>query len=513
MRYALLSMALMTLLAAGCEPGGPAAPESPQLFAAGTRNNLYVGVTGQVDVEAGFRFWQRDAAGTWRAGKPAVGSIAAVTAWREDLLVFFPTGRWGRFGLERPAIEPAPIAAWKPVAACEDGLAAVVFGFLTAGDAAVLRYRDGAWSEPEMPTGLERDRMLAPEIVRFGDRLFIVWREEVQNFPGGGAPYRLRFLTGRDGAKWQGPLLSRLRVGSAAHVAAAGDTLVCLFRKPDPSAEAEPWFLATYATADEDWHETGRLEGDVPEGPLALGRAGDGFIVAALDDGRPIVARLDVDLRQVEPAKPVAPAKAAAREPADQVQSVMLIVAGGLALVLLMAAMRRVRGHVQEPVPVGEPGEGRVVVPASLVRRGAAVAIDYAILIMTVVTPLFTLLFPQAAERLAEGERVEAAYLYRLYAVWMPTLLVYFAVTEGLFGRSIGKALLGIEVRSETGRQPAFRQVLVRTILRPIDELPGLYLFGLVHILVSPKPQRLGDRLGRTLVVDTRRSRSPDASA
>jgi len=489
-------------------------PESPRLFATGNQNNLYVGVTGLVDGEVGFRFWQRDALGRWRAGQPAVGPIAAVTAWRENLLVFFPTGRWGRFGLERPSIEPAPLAAWKPVAACEDGLAAVVFGFLTAGDAVVLRYEDGAWSEPEMPTGLERDRMLTPQIVRFRDRLFLVWREEVQNFPDAGAPYRLRFLTGRDGAKWEGPLLSRLRVGSAAHVAAAGDTLVCLFRRPDPSAGTEPWFLATYATADEDWHETGRLEGAVPEGPLALARVGDGFVVAAMAGGRPIVARLDVGLRQVEPAKPVAPEGASdAQEPADQLQSVIRIVAAGLAFLLLVVAMRRVRGHVQEPVPVGEPGEGRVVVPASLLRRGVAIALDYVLVFVAIVGPLLTYLYPEASERLAEGERLGDEYVLRFVAVWEPVLLAYFVITEGLFARTIGKALLGIEVRSETGRRAAFRQVLVRTVLRLIDELPGLYFFGLVHVILSPKPQRLGDRLARTLVVDARRSPPLDGSA
>lgn len=513
MRHALLSLALAALLAAGCEPGGSASPaESPRVFAAGNQNNLYAGVTAQVDGEPGFRFYQRDALGTWHAGEPALGAPAAVAAWREHLMVFFPTGRCGRFGLGRPDVEPAPLSAWKPAAACEDGLAAVVFGFLSAGDAVVLRYENGTWSEPEMPTGLERDRMLAPQIVRFGDRLFIVWREEVQDFPGAGAPYRLRFLTGRDGGKWQGPLLSRLRVGSAAHVAAAGDTMICLFRKVDPSGGSEPWFLATYATADEDWHETGRVEGPVPEGEVALARAGDDFFVATLDGGRPIVARLDVGTRQVEPAEAVAPERTDA-EPADDLFSIILVVTAGVAFMLLMVGLRRARGMVREPLPVGEPGEGRVLVPASLARRGAAVAIDYLLLGVVFVLPLFALLFPDAMGRLLDGERLGYEHLLRFEAVRQAVLLVYFALTEGLFGRTIGKTLLGIEVRSETGRQATFRQVLVRTALRPIDELPGLYLFGLMHIIVSPKPQRLGDRLGRTLVVDTRRSRALDRSA
>jgi uncharacterized RDD family membrane protein YckC len=42
----------------------------------------------------------------------------------------------------------------------------------------------------------------------------------------------------------------------------------------------------------------------------------------------------------------------------------------------------------------------------------------------------------------------------------------------------------------------------VRNILRLVDVLPGLYLVGLVVILISDEQQRLGDMLGDTHVVD-----------
>ncbi len=307
MRCLLVLGGVVAALAAGCQPdGGAGGDEAPRLLAAGNQNNLYVLMTVPVDGQPGFRYWQRDAAGCWHACGVGRVAPAAVAAWREHLLVFFPSGRWGRFGLGRPVIEPAPAPAWNPVAACEDGLAADAFGFTGAGDAVLLRYEDGRWSpEPQRVSGIERHSVLDPQLVRYRGRLFIVWREAVADFPGAGSPFRLRFLIADADGKRQGPLSSHLRVASEAHVAAAGETMVCLFRKPAPSGQDEPWCLATYATADEDWHEVGPIEGTMPEGPIALARAGEQFMVAAVRGGRPVAARLDVSTRRLGPFTPV----------------------------------------------------------------------------------------------------------------------------------------------------------------------------------------------------------------
>jgi len=82
-------------------------------------------------------------------------------------------------------------------------------------------------------------------------------------------------------------------------------------------------------------------------------------------------------------------------------------------------------------------------------------------------------------------------------------MVAYFTLAEGLWSRTLGKALLGIEVRSLQGDPVAFWQAAVRSVLRPIDELPTLYLLGLALVVSGPRPQRLGDRVARTLVVRT----------
>ena len=503
MRYAFLLCMLAAILVTGCHPDGADTPAGPpRVLAAGNRNNLYVLITGRVGGAEGFRFWQRDAAGLWHAGETGRGTPAAVAAWREHLLIFFPSGRWGRFGLDRPTIHPAPAPAWLPAAACEDGLGADAFGTMTTGDAALLRYADGRWSaEPEIVVGVERDRVLDPQLVRFGGRLFIVWREEVQDFPGSGAPYRLRFAIRDAEGKWQRPLSSRLRVASAAHVAANGRSMICLYRKPGPGEPTATWFLATYATADEDWHEAGPVEGAAPAGPLSLAAAGEAFVVAVGEGGRPAVARLDLPTRRLEPFTPV-PVQGAADRPAGPYSWVFLVAMGGLAFLMVLLARRGARMQTVMPqqaeTQAGHP-------PAPIWRRALAVAIDYLLVLGSAAMVVSTAAPPltQAMERMMAGGQMEWRPLLILEGIRIGVMVAYFTLAEGLWSRTLGKALLGIEVRSLQGDTVTFWQAAVRSVLRPIDELPTLYILGLALIVSGPRPQRLGDRVARTLVVRT----------
>ncbi|MCX5672651.1 MAG: hypothetical protein NTU94_15145, partial [Planctomycetota bacterium] len=101
MRYwvGILGVVAAARLFSGCDLGqaDPAAAK-PRLLAAGDLNTLYVALGRGEGDAAVFRFWQRDARGTWHEGAPGPGVIAAAAAWRENLLVFFPSGRYGLFG-------------------------------------------------------------------------------------------------------------------------------------------------------------------------------------------------------------------------------------------------------------------------------------------------------------------------------------------------------------------------------------------------------------------------------
>ena len=502
MRHTVLIVGLAALYLGPCRPGPaePAAPH-PRLVAAGNLNNLYVAVSDGGGGAEGFSFWQRDARGMWHTGGFAQGTPAAVAAWREDLLVFFPSGRWGRFGLGQPAIEPSPVPAWTPAAVCEDGLAADAFGWNAAGDPIRARYEDGQWTWGPLEVGIERDKVIDPQAVRFGGRLYLVWREEMPALTGSAPDYRLRFVY-REKDRWFGPIASRLRVASAPHVAADGQTLACLFRKAAGAGAPGQWTLATYATADEDWHETGPVSGLAPGVALALARSGRAFFVVAQGPGGPTVAPLDVAKAA---AGEFAPLAITPKDAGDRTDYSSLVFLGlmALAFLLILANWRRaVRAAGQRPaVPAADQAPAMVAAP--LWRRAAALGIDY-VLISLLMAPVILRFLPDAADRILAGQALGWQELLALHLVPRAFIVVYFALAEGTLGRTLGKMLLGLEVRTDSGLPISWWQAIVRTLLRLVDELPALYLLGLLLILVGPRPQRLGDRLARTMVVMAR---------
>ena len=254
---------------------------------AGNLNNLdVVEVTGPGE----FRFWRRDARGAWTDGGTGEGDAAAIAAWREDLLVFFDTGRYAQFGLKETRVWPSPVPAWTPAAACEDGLAAEAFGWNASGEPILARDDGGKWTWQRVEADLVRDRARDVRLVHFAGRPYLVWREEAEPLLEKTAPtaWRVRFIY-KEGGRWQ-PVTSRLAIASAPLVASDGQRLIFLYQKP---GEGAAWTLASYLVSDEDWHETGAVSGTVPAGPVALARQGSQFFLVVLADGEPQVAPLD----------------------------------------------------------------------------------------------------------------------------------------------------------------------------------------------------------------------------
>jgi uncharacterized RDD family membrane protein YckC len=79
--------------------------------------------------------------------------------------------------------------------------------------------------------------------------------------------------------------------------------------------------------------------------------------------------------------------------------------------------------------------------------------------------------------------------------------VAYYAVLEGLFGATLGKSLAGVCVVRVDGRPLALRDVVVRNVVRLIDWLPFIYIFGGALVVFSTNSQRLGDLAARTTVV------------
>ena len=136
-------------------------------------------------------------------------------------------------------------------------------------------------------------------------------------------------------------------------------------------------------------------------------------------------------------------------------------------------------------------------------RRIVAALIDVALVVVAFVAVALVVGEAEAGrgEARADLEGLPAA-------LFITGVLVYYWVTEAVWGRTLGKALAGVRVvRADgSGRPPGVQGAFLRTILRPIDSLPALYLLGFVVAMATgpERRQRIGDLVAKTYVVDDR---------
>lgn len=86
-------------------------------------------------------------------------------------------------------------------------------------------------------------------------------------------------------------------------------------------------------------------------------------------------------------------------------------------------------------------------------------------------------------------------------------VLGYYIVFEALnAGRTPGKAAFGLRVTTVDGSALTLGAVTLRTLMRLVDFLPAAYAIGAVAIVTSPRNQRLGDLVAKTVVIRSRTS-------
>jgi uncharacterized RDD family membrane protein YckC len=88
--------------------------------------------------------------------------------------------------------------------------------------------------------------------------------------------------------------------------------------------------------------------------------------------------------------------------------------------------------------------------------------------------------------------------------------LVYFVVAEAGLHATVGKLATGLRVVGDDGGPVGLGRSAVRNVLRVVDAIPFVIPFFLGAILVwnSELSQRLGDRLGRTVVLERHANRT-----
>jgi uncharacterized RDD family membrane protein YckC len=82
--------------------------------------------------------------------------------------------------------------------------------------------------------------------------------------------------------------------------------------------------------------------------------------------------------------------------------------------------------------------------------------------------------------------------------VFLGIYLVHVSLGEMFFRRSLGKAIVGLQVVTLEGKSPSVGAVLVRNLVRVPEAAVGVVL---LYILLSERRQRLGDLLARTVVM------------
>ncbi len=92
-----------------------------------------------------------------------------------------------------------------------------------------------------------------------------------------------------------------------------------------------------------------------------------------------------------------------------------------------------------------------------------------------------------------------------VFTVMLPTAALYFlyhpVLEVAMQGRTPGKRMAGVRLVDRNGSTPGAGALLVRNIFRIIDSIPGLYIVGLLSVMVTREHLRIGDLAAGTVLV------------
>ncbi len=176
----------------------------------------------------------------------------------------------------------------------------------------------------------------------------------------------------------------------------------------------------------------------------------------------------------------------------DLAQYIMLAFVVILITVLMLAFWRRDAAWNRLDLPDD-------VVVADLVRRAAAAAIDMAPGLLAAMA-YFDLSFEELMLRWPGNGVAHSAEQMLPGAVVIAVFVTHTTLVELFLARSLGKTLTGLRTATLTGTRPRAWQLLVRGLLKSLDLLPWAWLLLLLPV-IAPHRQRLGDLVGRTVVI------------
>ena len=228
---------------------------------------------------------------------------------------------------------------------------------------------------------------------------------------------------------------------------------------------------------------------------ISVARTGNSFIAVVAgkveppkDDNLQSIL-FDTTGKALEGPSPIRPQETAESFITQNVIMVFMLVL--LALALWQWRMRRI-----------PPKLPKTLQPAYLRQRTLAAAIDLALPLLGVIIAyrlyrdnawmgLASRWFATFQDQERWGHSPDLLWTLGLY-------IAHVTLSELAFGRSLGKAILGIRVVAIDGSRPRPMAIILRNLVRAIEIITGVLL---IYVLLNDLHQRLGDLLARTVVV------------
>lgn len=161
--------------------------------------------------------------------------------------------------------------------------------------------------------------------------------------------------------------------------------------------------------------------------------------------------------------------------------------------------MPEARGGLHRRIALETPEHVRLEYQlADLGSRAAALALDLAIIVATILLVALVLRFTGALGGAGAGFGIAVLYIVLFFATWG-----YFLFFEAVWdGRTPGKRALGLRVLHDGGEPLSFQGSVLRNLIRFVDLQPGVTgMAGAATILFNRRAQRLGDIVAGTIVV------------
>lgn len=101
---------------------------------------------------------------------------------------------------------------------------------------------------------------------------------------------------------------------------------------------------------------------------------------------------------------------------------------------------------------------------------------------------------------------------FALVGLATTAVLIGYSITLEWYwrGQTVGKKLLGLRVIDVQGLRLQPQQIVLRNLLRAIDQFPVFYLVGGVTVLLNRRFQRIGDWAANTVVTRVAKASEPD---